>query len=137
MVEKHLQIDDAELISGLFGSYDENIRIVEKEYGVSITYRDGKLKFLGDEKTIDNAIKTVKNMIMFLSRGETLTEQNISYIISLIQDGEDESLYEITDKTCVAVTVSGKPIKPKTLGQKNYVEAIENNTIVIGVGRLL
>lgn len=134
LIEKHLQIENPELISGLFGSYDENIRLIEKEYSVSITYRDGKLKFSGDEKKLENAIKAVKNMLMFLSRGESLNEQNISYIISLIRDGEDESLYEITDKTCVAVTVSGKPVKPKTLGQKKYVEAIENNTIVIGVG---
>lgn len=134
MVERHLQIDNPEFVSGLFGSYDENIRIIEKEYSVSITYRDGKLKFSGEEKGIENAIKSVKNMLLFLKRGETLTEQNIHYIISLVRDGEDESLYEITDNDCVAVTVSGKPIKPKTLGQKKYIEAIENNTITIGVG---
>lgn len=134
MAERHLQIDNQELISGLFGSYDENIRIVEKEFYVSITYRDGKLKINGDENGIDKAVKTVKNMLLFLQKGETLTEQNISYIISLVHDGEDESLYQITDNDCIAVTVSGKPIKPKTLGQKNYIKAIEENTIVIGVG---
>ena len=134
MVERHLQIETPELISGLFGSYDENVRIVEKEYSVSITYRDGKLKFSGEEKDIEKAMKTIKNMLLFLQKGETLTDQNITYIISLVRDGEDDSLYQITDNDCIAITVSGKPIKPKTLGQKKYVEAIQNNTITIGIG---
>lgn len=134
LAEKHLQITQPELISQLFGSYDENIRIIEKEYSVSISYRDSKLKFIGEQKDIDNAAKAVKSMFLFLSRGEPLTEQNIHYIISLVKDGEESSLEEITDTDCIAVTVSGKPIKPKTLGQKNYIKAIEQNTIVIGVG---
>lgn len=132
--ERYLQIEQQQLVSGLFGSYDENIRIIEKEYSVSVTYRDGKLKITGEENDTLQALKSVSNMLIFLQKGEALTEQNIRYIISLVSSGEDNSLYEITGNDCIAVTVSGKPIKPKTLGQKNYIKAIEENTITIGVG---
>ena len=132
--ERYLQIEQQQLVSGLFGSYDENIRIIEKEYSVSVTYRDGKLKITGEENDTLQALKSISNMLIFLQKGEALTEQNIRYIISLVSSGEDNGLYEITGNDCIAVTVSGKPIKPKTLGQKNYIKAIEENTITIGVG---
>ena len=134
MSERYLQIEQQQLVSGLFGSYDENIRIIEKEYSVSVTYRDGKLKITGEENDTLQALKSISNMLIFLQKGEALTEQNIRYIISLVSSGEDNGLYEITGNDCIAVTVSGKPIKPKTLGQKNYIMAIEENTITIGVG---
>lgn len=134
MSERYLQIEQQQLVSGLFGSYDENIRIIEKEYSVSVTYRDGKLKITGEENDTLQALKSISNMLIFLQKGEALTEQNIRYIISLVSSGEDNGLYEITGNDCIAVTVSGKPIKPKTLGQKNYIKAIEENTITIGVG---
>ena len=134
MAERHLQFENPEFLSELFGSYDENLRILEKEYSVSITYRDGKLKIIGEEKNISSAITTIKQMRACLQNGETLTEQGISYIISLVRDGEDDDFYQVLNNDCVAITVSGKPVKPKTIGQKKYIEAIDNNTITIGVG---
>ena len=134
MAERHLQFENPEFLSELFGSYDENLRILEKEYSVSITYRDGKLKIIGEEKNISSAISTIKQMRACLQNGETLTEQGISYIISLVRDGEDDDFYQVLNNDCVAITVSGKPVKPKTIGQKKYIEAIDNNTITIGVG---
>ncbi|MBQ7128358.1 MAG: PhoH family protein [Clostridia bacterium] len=134
MTDKILSISQPELISQLFGSYDENIRIIEKEYSVSISYRDSKLKISGEQKDTENAARAIKSMMLLISKGEALTEQNIAYVISLVRDGEDSSIEEITDSDLVAVTVSGKPIKPKTLGQKKYVKAIDENTIVIGIG---
>lgn len=133
-MEKHLEISRPELISQLFGSYDENIRIIEKEYSVSVSYRDSRLKISGESDSTEKATRAIRGMMQFLTRGEPLTEQNIHYIIALVRDGEDTSLEEITDSDCIAVTVSGKPIKPKTMGQKNYIKAIEENTIVIGIG---
>lgn len=133
-MEKHLEISRPELISQLFGSYDENIRIIEKEYSVSVSYRDSRLKISGESDSAEKAARAIRGMMQFLTRGEPLTEQNIHYIIALVRDGEDTSLEEITDSDCIAVTVSGKPIKPKTMGQKNYIKAIEENTIVIGIG---
>lgn len=133
-MEKHLEISRPELISQLFGSYDENIRIIEKEYSVSVSYRDSRLKISGDSDSAEKAARAIRGMMQFLTRGEPLTEQNIHYVIALVRDGEDTSLEEITDSDCIAVTVSGKPIKPKTMGQKNYIKAIEENTIVIGIG---
>lgn len=133
-MERHLEIAQPEFISQLFGSYDENIRIIEKEYSVSVSYRDSGLKISGETENTEKAARAIKGMMQFLTRGESLTEQNIDYIISLVRDNEDNSLEEITDSDCVAVTVSGKPIKPKTMGQKNYIKAIEENTIVIGIG---
>ena len=134
MTEKTLNLTQIELVSQLFGSYDENIRIIEKEYEVGISYRDTKLKVSGESKNVDNAIRAIKSMLVLLKKGETLTEQNIAYVISLVSDGEDSSIEELTDSDLLTVTVSGKPIKPKTLGQKKYVKAIEENTVVIGIG---
>ncbi len=134
MTEKTLTLTQLELVSQLFGSYDENIRIIEKEYNVGVSYRDSKLKISGEQKDTANAEKAIKSMLVLLSKGETLNEQNIAYVISLVNDGEDSFVEELTDSDLIAVTVSGKPVKPKTLGQKKYVKAIEENTIVIGVG---
>lgn len=134
MIDKQIPISQPELMGQLFGNYDENIRLVEKQYSVNISAREEKLKFSGEEAGVNLAIRAVRAMLLFLTKGETLTEQSIKYIFSLIHDDEDALLEGVTDSDCIAVTTSGKPIKPKTLGQKKYVNAIENNTIVIGVG---
>ena len=102
----------------LFGSFDENIKLIEREFGVKITCRGSELKIEGDVENAARARTVIESLLQFLSRGEALSEQNIRYCISLVRD----------------ITSKGKPIKPKTIGQKRYCSMIAKNTITVGVG---
>ncbi|MBQ2676257.1 MAG: PhoH family protein [Clostridia bacterium] len=134
MTEKIIHLTRPEEASLLFGNYDENIKIVEKQYSVSVVYRDGSLKISGSEENVSYAARALEGMILMVSRGEALTEQNIRYVMSLVAEDNDEGVSQLTDSECICITTKGRPVKPKTIGQKKYVEAIEKNTIVLGVG---
>ena len=134
MTEQTINIERIEYVWGLFGNLDENIRLIEKEFSVSIAVRSGEIKISGEPEGVNRAIKTVNGLLSLLSRGETLTEQNIRYIMSLALDGDDQAIQKMSDTDCICITSKGKPIKPKTIGQKRYVEAINENTVTIGVG---
>lgn len=95
--------------------------------------RDDELKLNGDEENIFKAGKVIDNLMYFINRGENLTEQNVRYCISLVKEGSQESFTELADG-CICITAKGKPIKPKTVGQKKYCKAITDNTITFGVG---
>ena len=123
-----------EQISVLFGNLDENVKLIEKEFSVSISFRSGEIKISGDEENVDKATRTVNALLLMINKGETITDQSIRYCISLSIDGDDGNIAKLADSNCICITSSGKPIKPKTMGQKKYVEAIKNNTITIGVG---
>ena len=112
----------------LFGSFDENIKLIEREFGVKITCRGSELKIEGD---VENAV--IESLLQFLSRGEALSEQNIRYCISLVREGSEEKIEELAGD-CICITSKGKPIKPKTIGQKRYCSMIAKNTITVGVG---
>lgn len=133
MAEHVIRIDKIEHAAGLFGSFDENIRLVEKAFGVSIVTRDGGVKITGDEDGVVSASRAIEGLIMLLNKGEALNEQNVRYCISLVKDGEADGIPALS-ADCICITTSGKPIKPKTLGQKKYVDKIAENTIVFGVG---
>ena len=117
----------------LFGSFDENIKLIEKEFGVKVICRGSDLKIQGDEESVDKAKRAINNLLVFINKGETLTEQNVRYVISLVKEGNDDKLSSMAGD-CICISAKGKPIKAKTLGQKKYIEAIKNNTVVIGVG---
>lgn len=117
----------------LFGSFDENIKLIESEFSVKVRERDSQLKVSGDAENVMKATKVVDSLLSLLSRGEQLSEQNVRYCISLINEGSEEKIEQLASD-CICVTAKGKPIKPKTIGQKHYTQAIENNTITIGVG---
>ena len=134
MAEQLVNIDRMEQVVTLFGSFDENIKMLEQEYHVSITLRDGQLKISGETEAVSAAARAVSALLNLVSKGEALTEQNIRYVISLVADGGEDKLSELYDNDCICITSRGRPIKPKTLGQKKYVESIQNNTVVIGVG---
>lgn len=121
-------------IGVLFGDYDENMRLIEREYGVSMIFRDGQLKISGDEDDIALAARLVRSLLLLISKNEPINEQSIRYVMSLIKEGEDTQVAQLAGSDCICVTMSGKPIKPKTLGQKQYVDAINANTIVFGIG---
>ncbi len=117
----------------LFGSFDENIKLIEKEFQVSVIIRGSEMKIQGDEENADKARRVVTNLLHMINKGEALNEQNIRYVISLVKDGNEDKLSTMSSDV-VCISAKGKPIKAKTLGQKKYLEAIKNNTVVIGVG---
>ena len=134
MAERFIAVDRMESVISVFGSFDENIKLVERHYNVSVANRDGELKISGaDEEDADRAAKVIEHLLMLTARGENITSQEVRYVISVVDDGGADKLKTMTGD-CVCVTAKGKPIKAKTLGQKRYVDAIKKNTIVLGVG---
>ncbi len=133
MFEQIINIDRMEQAVALFGSFDENIKLIEKAFAVEVISRGSDIKITGEPDEVSKAVKTVNGLLMLLNRGEALNEQNVRYVISLVNDGNEDKLSSMS-ADCICITSKGKPVKPKTLGQKKYVEAIKNNTIVLGVG---
>jgi phosphate starvation-inducible protein PhoH and related proteins len=133
MTEITVPVAQPELMSALFGIYDDNITAVESAFGVKVTARGGELKISGETDAADKAARAVGSITAALGRGETLTPQSVSYIISSVGEGSELKLAEL-GKDCVCVCADGTPVRPKTFGQKRYVEAIRKNTIVMGIG---
>lgn len=117
----------------LFGSFDENIKLIEKEFAVSIISRGSDLKIVGDAENVSFAVRAVNALLTLINKGETLSDQNVRYAIGLVKEGNDDKLAKMATDT-VCITAKGKPIKAKTIGQKKYCEAINKNTITFGVG---
>lgn len=117
----------------MFGSFDENIKLIEKEFTVSIISRGSDLKIVGDAEKVSLAARAVNALLTLINKGETLSDQNVRYAIGLVKEGNDDKLAKMATDT-VCITAKGKPIKAKTLGQKKYCEAINKNTITFGVG---
>ena len=133
MAEKSFSLSNSEDIHAIFGDMDANVNILQKEYNVRIFSRDGNIKISGQEANVDMAYAAVESLQTLLNKGEALTDQSVRYVISMVNDGAQKQL-EGLGGDCICVTFTGKPIKPKTLGQKRYVESIKNNTIVFGIG---
>ena len=131
--EQIINVDRMEQAVSLFGSFDENILLIEKAFGVEVISRGSDIKVSGDDENVQKAVKSINGLLLLLNRGEALNEQNVRYVISLVDDGNEDKLVTMS-ADCVCITSKGKPVKPKTLGQKKYIESIINNTIVIGVG---
>ena len=134
MFEQIVDIERIEQIIGLFGNFDENIKRVEKRYRVVITSHGSQIKIKGEAENVTKAARTIECLISMINKGEPITDQSIEYVASLVEDGEDGRLNAVTDADCICITSKGKPVKPKTLGQRQYVDAIANNTVTIGVG---
>ncbi|MBQ1389498.1 MAG: PhoH family protein [Clostridia bacterium] len=117
----------------LFGSFDENIKLVEKAYDVDVVMRGSQLKVCGEPEAVMLASKVIESLMLLINKGETLNEQNVRYCISLVNEGSENKLATLSGD-CICVTSKGRPVKPKTIGQKHYCDAIKNNTITIGVG---
>lgn len=133
MYEYTLNLDRMEQAIRLFGNFDENIRIIEKEYSVTVVNRGDSLKICGEPDKAALAAKAIEGLIMLLNKGEELNEQNVRYCISLVNEGSDDRISSLASD-CICITMSGKPVKPKTLGQKKYIDMINGNTVVFGVG---
>ncbi|MDE5964093.1 MAG: PhoH family protein, partial [Eubacterium sp.] len=133
MIEQIIEFEALEQAVSLFGSFDENIKLIEKEYSVSIISRGTDLKVVGDAENVSKATRALNSMLMLISKGESLTNQNVRYVLSLVNEGNEDKLSSMSSDS-ICITSKGKPVKPKTLGQKKYCEAIRNNTITFGVG---
>ena len=133
VIEKTIEIERVEDIISVFGSFDRNLHIIEAELEVAIQDRDNKLHISGEAENVILAEKAIEGLIGLASRGEDISDQNVHYVLKLVSEGKEARINEINSDV-VCVTAAGKPIKPKTLGQKEYCEAIENNTITLGVG---
>lgn len=133
MAEVCVQVKRMEQVAALFGSYDGNVRLVEQAFGVTLLARDTQVKITGEEPGLTKAARAVDGLLHLLDRGEQLTEQNVRYVLTLVQEGSEGAISQLAgDNLCI--TAKGKPIKPKTLGQKTYVEAIADHTVTLGVG---
>lgn len=134
MFEESVAIERAEQTAELFGSFDEHIRLVEREFSVSVLNRGGDLTVMGeDAENVAMGARAVSGLLSLLDRGESLGEQTVRYVMALVREGNDDQLGQLGGDT-VCVTTRGKPVKAKTLGQKKYVEAIRGNTVTLGVG---
>ena len=133
MAERIIQVSSVDEISALFGSFDENINFIQRQYGVAVLSRGTDIRISGEEDGVRSAESAVKTMLDLIKKGETINEQSIRYVSSLVDEGESEQAVKLADGG-ICVTSGGKVVKAKTLGQKNYVKAIEKNTIVMGVG---
>ena len=117
----------------LFGSFDENIKLIENEYAVSVVNRGSDIKISGEPENLMKASKVIDSLLSLINRGETLSEQNVRYCMALVNDGSEEKIEQLAGD-CVCITSKGKPVKPKTIGQKRYCNAIKENTITFGIG---
>ncbi|NLB37043.1 MAG: phosphate starvation-inducible protein PhoH [Clostridiales bacterium] len=133
MFEQIVNVERMEQAVNLFGSFDENIKIIENEYDVAVISRGSELKVSGDAENVSRGVRAINGLLMMINKGEQLNEQNVRYVLSLVNDGNEDKLSAMT-ADCVCITSKGRPVKPKTLGQKKYIEAIRDNTIVLGIG---
>ena len=123
----------AEHEKNVFGQFDEYVKKIERALNVTIISRDGKLKILGNETSANQAQRVISQLLMLSKRGNTITEQNVDYTLSLTFEEKEGQMVEM-DRDFICHTINGRPIKPKTLGQKSYVDEIRKKMIVFGVG---
>ena len=132
-IEQVLQIEKIEQVLILFGNADQNAKIIEEHFGVHLVCRGTEVKITGESEAVSKAQRTVDTLLAMIAKDGTLSEQNVRYVITLVEQGSEQSMVQMNN-SCIAVTVKGKPVKPKTLGQKKYTDAIQNNTIPFGIG---
>ncbi|MEE0944036.1 MAG: PhoH family protein [Clostridia bacterium] len=130
---RQIEIPEGSDLSALFGSFDANIKLLEKSLNVKLTGRDGTIKLTGAEDDVDKADEVLAILLQIIDRGERIDEQKILYAVTMVQENGGFDLKLLGDD-CIAVNQRGNPIKTKTLGQKKYVESMRENTIVFGIG---
>ncbi len=132
-MDRTISADRVEDILSVFGSFDQNLHIIEKEFNVCVTDRDAELKISGEPEDVVSAEKAVQNLLRLAARGESIDEQKVRYILTMIRAGREDQIGELSGDV-VCITAKGRPVKPKTLGQKNYVRAIAEHTVTLGIG---
>lgn len=132
VIETTLEIP-VQYSTAVFGPFDQYVKKIEKTLKVTIVSRDSHIKVIGAKRDIDRCIKVLNNLLELAKRGNDITEQNVDYALSLVFEDKGDAILEI-DSDVICRTITGKPIKPKTLGQKEYVDLIRNKMIVFGLG---
>jgi phosphate starvation-inducible PhoH-like protein len=133
--KKQIEIPSA-LISNIFGKLDEHIKKIENSFRVNIVNRDENIQIIGldgNETGVDKAEAVIKKLLIFAKKGAAITDQQVNYLIASLEDEHFDHVEKINDDT-ICMTVSGRPVKPKTLGQKKYVDLIRKNTVVFSIG---
>ncbi len=133
MIEQLVNIDRMEHALALFGSFDENVRLIEQQYRVTVTCRGTEIKVFGDEEGVSLAVRAITGLLSLINKGEAITDQNVRYVMTMVEEGAEDKVASLSDDV-ICITTAGKPVKAKTLGQKKYIQAIRDNTISIGVG---
>jgi Phosphate starvation-inducible protein PhoH, predicted ATPase len=133
MTEQIISLERVDEAVNLFGQFDENIRLLEQTLDVHVVNREDELKISGDAESVMLAVRVIEGLLTLAARGEVINEQTVRYSLELVKSGEEKKIGELV-KDVLCVTAKGKPIKPKTLGQKKYVDAIKKNTITLGIG---
>ena len=132
-MEQRISIERMEQAVNIFGSFDENVRLLEAEFHVTVANREGELRINGEVEDTMLACKALQALLTLSNRGEPINEQNVRYVIGLVRAGQEDKVAELTQDV-ICISSKGRPIKPKTIGQKQYVESILKNTVTIGVG---
>ena len=133
MFEQIINFDRMEQAVTLFGSFDANIKLIESQYGVNVISRGSDLKVTGEAENVAKAVRAINGLLTLINKGEGLSEQNVRYVMNLVDDGSEDKLAAMANN-CICITSKGRPVKPKTLGQEKYVDAIKEKTIVFGIG---
>ena len=132
-MEQRISLERMEEAINLFGSFDENIRLLEAELHVTVVSRGGELCISGDVENVMLATKAVEALLTLSAKGEVINAQHVRYVIGLCRSGQSERVAELTQDV-ICITSKGRPVKPKTIGQKQYVDSVMENTVTIGVG---
>ena len=133
MIEKTIEVERMEHVISVFGSFDQNLRIIESELGVKVQDRDDMLHILGEAEEVLLAEKSINALLSLAAKGEKIDAQNVRYILKLVKEGKEKDISQLAGDV-ICITAKGKPIKPKTLGQKAYCDAIAKNTVTLGIG---
>ena len=132
-MEQRISIERLEQAVNIFGSFDENIRLLEQEFSVTVVNRDGELRINGEPENTMLAAKAVQALLTLSSRGESIGEQNVRYVVGLVRTGKADQIEQLTQDV-LCISAKGRPVKPKTIGQKQYIQSVLHNTVPIGVG---
>ena len=133
MIEQTIEVERMEHVISVFGSFDQNLLIIENELDVKVINRDDKIHISGEAENVMLAEKAINGLLTLSAKGENIDAQNVRYILKLVREGRETKIGELAGDV-VCITAKGKPIKPKTLGQKAYCDAIDKNTVTLGVG---
>ena len=132
IIEERIELP-ADHASNVLGKFDENAKKIEKTLQVSLIQRDGSLRIIGPKSQVEKAGKGIKELIRLSANGNTITEQNINYMLAMAADEKENVLVNL-DADYICHTINGRPVKPKTIGQKDYVDAIRKNMVTFGIG---
>ena len=133
MIDRTIAVERMEHVISVFGSFDQNLRLIETELNVKILDRDNLIHITGEAENVMLAEKAINGLLELAARGENIDAQNVRYILSLVQNGREGEIQKLAGDV-ICITAKGKPIKPKTIGQREYCEAIANNTVTLGIG---